>query len=68
MTVKQTKSLDIDDLVQLDNYQLRQVVRGELCYIEHPTKGLCEALPQNVYVKVQELSVENKNRIEKLNK
>ena len=42
-----------EDYFKLENYQqFIRLTRGELVYINHPTKGLCIPDFDNIYIKV----------------
>lgn len=40
------------ELVKLTCYQLEKLMLGELSFIEHPEKGMCEVEMDSVFVKV----------------
>jgi hypothetical protein len=40
------------ELIKLTDQQLQTLAKGELSFIEHPTKGVCKVDMQNVFVNI----------------
>ena len=45
--------ISIEDYFKLEDYQqFMRLTRGELVYVNHPTKGLCIPDFDNIYIRV----------------
>jgi len=59
--------IEKDNLVKLEQHELKQLANGTLAYIEHPEKGVCKADWNNVFINAIELSKED-NKLKTLYK